>query len=84
MNNIKQRRLNELHLTSYPELRVGDCVSFYFFSRSIMLYLINQANHVDLRYRSGQSPIVHLEADLSSSVSNNADLRVKLCSRIQL
>lgn len=69
MNNIKQRRLNELSLTSHPELRVGDCVPFYFCPRSIMLYLINQANHVDLEYRGGQGPIIHLEADLNASVT---------------
>ncbi|MCK5828093.1 DUF4433 domain-containing protein, partial [Candidatus Bipolaricaulota bacterium] len=30
MNQIKQRRLTELTLTSYPDLHVGDCVPFYF------------------------------------------------------
>lgn len=68
MNTIKQRRLNELLLTSYPDLHVGDCVPFYFCPRSIMLYLINQANHVDLQYRGGQTPIIHLEADLNAAV----------------
>lgn len=63
MNGIKQRRLG-LPLTSHPGLRVGDCVPFYFCPRSIMLYLIYQANHVDLIYRGGQDPIVHLQADL--------------------
>jgi hypothetical protein len=46
MNHIKQRRLNELTLTSHPDLNVGDCVPFYFCPRSIMLYLIYQANHL--------------------------------------
>jgi hypothetical protein len=69
MNNIKQRRLNELCLASHPELHVGDCVPFYFCPRSIMLYLINQANHADLQYRGGQNPIIHLEADLHASVT---------------
>jgi len=64
MNGIKQRRLNELTLTSHPGLHVGDCVPFYFCPRSIMLYLIHQANHPELAYRGGQDPIVHLEADL--------------------
>lgn len=45
MNTIKQRRLNELRLTSHPTLFVGDCVPFYFCPRSVMLYLT-----------SGQSP----------------------------
>lgn len=69
MNGIKQRRLNELTLTSHPGLHVGDCVPFYFCPRSIMLYLIYQANHLDLDYRGGQQPILHLEADLHASVA---------------
>lgn len=68
MNGIKQRRLTELRLTSHPELHVGDCVPFYFCPRSIMLYLIYQANHPELVYRGGQGPIVHLEADLRETV----------------
>jgi hypothetical protein len=69
MNGIKLRRLNELTLTSHPALHVGDCVPFYFCPRSIMLYLIAQGNHVDLAYRGGQVPIVHLEADLRQTVA---------------
>lgn len=69
MNQIKQRRLNELLLTSHPDLHVGDCVPFYFCPRSIMLYLIYQANHPELAYHGGQSPIVHMEADLNTSVT---------------
>lgn len=69
MGQIKQRRLNELTLTSYPELHVGDCVPFYFCPRSIMLYLIYRANARELTYRGGQAPIVHLEADLYASVA---------------
>ena len=69
MNGIKQRRLNELHLSSHPELHVGDCVPFYFCSRSVMLYLIYQGNHPEMAYRGGQGPVVHLEADLSAVVA---------------
>lgn len=69
MNGIKQRRLNELTLTSHPDLHVGDCVPFYFCPRSIMLYLIHQANQPELDYRGGQGPIVHLEADLRKTVA---------------
>jgi len=69
MNGIKERRLKKLTLTSYPDLHVGDCVPFYFCPRSVMLYLIYQANHEDLTYRGGQGPIVHLEADLRASVA---------------
>ncbi len=64
MGNIKQRRLNELTLTSHPDLYVGDCVPFYFCPRSVMLYLIYMMNHPNLSYRGGQGPIVHLESDL--------------------
>ena len=69
MNKIKLRRLNELTLASYPDLYVGDCVPFYFCPRSIMLYLIYQANHEELTYRGGQGPIIHLQADLHASVA---------------
>lgn len=69
MNKIKQRRLDELTLASYPDLHVGDCVPFYFCPRSIMLYLIHQANHEELTYRGGQEPIIHLQADLHTSVA---------------
>lgn len=48
----------------HPGLMVGDCVPFYFCSRSVMLYVIRQANHPNLAYRGGQGPIVHLEADV--------------------
>lgn len=68
MNSIKQRRL-DLVLTNHLFLRVGDCVPFYFCPRSIMLYLIHQANHADLIYRGGQRPIVHLEADMRKTVA---------------
>ena len=69
MNSIKRRRLEELRLSSHQELYVGDCVPFYFCPRSVMLYLIFQANHPELSYRDGQDPILHLEADLHSVVS---------------
>ena len=69
MNEIKQRRLNELRLSSHPALYVGDCVPFYFCPRSVMLYLIHQGNHPELIYRGGQGPIIHFEADLHSVVA---------------
>ena len=68
MQGIKERRLRELNLSSYPDLHVGDCVPFYFCPRSVMLYLIYQANHRELTYRGGQGPILHLEADLQKCV----------------
>ncbi len=69
MSSIKQRRLNELRLSSYPDLHVGDCVPFYFCPRSVMLYLIYQGNHPELAYRQGQGPILHFEADLHAVVA---------------
>jgi hypothetical protein len=68
MHDIKERRLNELHLTSHPDLYVGQCVPFYFCPRSVMLFLIHCANADGLTYRGGQEPIVHLECDLYDAV----------------
>lgn len=34
-----------------------------------MLYLIRQGNHPELSYHGGQGPILHLEADLRTSVA---------------
>ncbi|AWP22429.1 hypothetical protein C4901_02935 [Acidiferrobacter sp. SPIII_3] len=34
MGGIKQRRLNELRLSSHPDLRLGNFVPFYFCPRS--------------------------------------------------
>ena len=67
MNSIKQRRLTNA-LRSHPDLCVGDCVPFYFCPRSVMLYVISQANHPELTYHGGQDPIVHLEAELRRTV----------------
>ncbi len=69
MNHIKHRRLTVNKLASHPDLFVGGCVPFYFCPRSIMLYLIYQANHPELDYRGGQGPIIHLEADLRQTVT---------------
>jgi len=69
MNKIKERRLNQLTLTSHPDLYVGQCVPFYFCPRSVMLYLLYQGNHPELDYTQGQEPIVHLEADLHKAVA---------------
>ena len=69
MDHIKHRRLTVNKLASHPDLFVGGCVPFYFCPRSIMLYLISQANHPELDYRDGQGPIIHLEADLRQVVT---------------
>lgn len=66
MSGIKQRRLNELSLSSHHDLHVGDCVPFYFCPRSVMLYLVYQGNHPEMAYRGGQGPILHFEADLNA------------------
>ena len=67
MSGIKARRLNELHLSCHPAVRVGQCVPFYFCSRSVMLYLIHRRNE-ELTYKGGQEPIVHLEADMRATI----------------
>ena len=72
MSEIKQRRLH-LPLNSHADLCVGDCVPFYFCPRSVMLYVIHQANHSKLAYRGGQEPIIHLEADLGQTVEYAED-----------
>lgn len=69
MGHIKHRRLQELTLTTHPDLYIGQCVPFYFCPRSIMLYLIYQANSPDLTYKGGQGPIIHLQADLHAVVA---------------
>lgn len=68
MSDIKARRLT-LELNSHPSLHVGDCVPFYFCPRSVMLYLFYQNNYPELTYRGGQGPIVHLEADLYTTIA---------------
>ncbi len=68
MNGIKQRRLNELRLSSHPDVHVGDCVPFYFCPRSVMLYLIHR-RHAELTYQGGQALIIHLQADLDAVVA---------------
>ena len=68
MNSIKERRLKELTLRSYPDLYVGECVPFYFCPRSVMLYL-NHVRNSELIHQGGQTPIVHLEVDLRQTVA---------------
>ena len=69
MNSIKQRRLKELTLSTYPDLFVGQCVPFYFCPRSVMLYMMHMGNSPDITYQGGQDNIIHLEADLISSIA---------------
>lgn len=67
MGKIKARRLNELNLSCHPTLRVGQCVPFYFCSRSVMLFMIHKRNE-ELAYKGGQEPIVHLEVDMRATI----------------
>jgi hypothetical protein len=69
MSAIKRRRVEDLTVSCHPGTKVGDYVPFYFCPRSVMLYLLHQANHPDLTYLGGQDLIVHLEADLHEVVA---------------
>ena len=64
MTELKDERITARPVQCHESTMVGDYVPFYFCPRSIMLYVINQANHPKLAYRGGQGEIVHLEADL--------------------
>jgi hypothetical protein len=67
MSAIKARRLT-LPVSCHPGTFVGEYVPFYFCPRSIKLYVIHCANHVELTYRDGQEPIVPLEASLNQAI----------------
>ena len=69
LSGIKKRRLEELVVACHPGTRVGQYVPFYFCPRSVMLYILHRANNVELTYRGGQRPILHLEADLHEVVA---------------
>jgi hypothetical protein len=77
LSSIKKRRLEELRLTSYPDLFVGQCVPFYFCPRSVMLYKIFRGNDPELQYQQGQQPILHLQADLRETVAWANQQRVR-------
>ncbi len=66
MSEIKRRRLKELEVKCHEGTMVGEYVPFYFCPRSIMLYILYRGNHPDISYRGGQSPILHLQADLGA------------------
>jgi len=69
MSTIKKRRLEELEVGCHPGTKVGEYAPFYFCPRSIMLYILHRGNHPEVDYRDGQSPIVHLQADLYQTVA---------------
>jgi len=68
MSTIKTRRLH-LPVRCHGGDMVGQYVPFYFCSRSVMLYLLHKGNHPEVDYKGGQTPIVHLEADLHTAVA---------------
>ncbi len=68
MSEIKRRRLEELGVTCHPGTMVGQYVPFYFCPRSVMLYILYMGNHLELDYHEGQSPIVHLQADITTTI----------------
>lgn len=68
MRKIKHRRLHEIEVDCHPGTKVGEYTPFYFCPRSIMLYILHTGNHPDISYTEGQGPIVHLQADLMSTV----------------
>ncbi len=76
IKEIKQHRMSR-PLTSHPTLTVGECVPFYFWPRSVMLYVISKRNHPALAYRGGQEPIVHLVANLRRTVRWAEDNRLR-------
>ena len=68
MSRIKQRRLTQIEVTCHPGTKVGQYVPFFYCPRSIMLFILHRGNHNDIEYRDGQTPIVHLEADLEATL----------------
>ena len=68
MPKIKRRRLEELKVTCHSGTMVGEYVPFNFCSRSIMLYILYKGNHPEISYHGGQTPILHLQADLKTTI----------------
>ncbi|KKK92760.1 hypothetical protein LCGC14_2699720, partial [marine sediment metagenome] len=77
MSTIKRRRLEEIGVKCHPGTKVGQYAPFYFCPRSIMLYMLYRGNHPDIEYEEGQRPIVHLQADLRSTIQWADDNGVK-------
>jgi hypothetical protein len=68
MSEIKRRRLEELEVKCYSGTMVGEYAPFYFCPHSVMLYILYKGNHLDIDYREGQEPMIHLQADLKTAV----------------
>ncbi len=77
ISKIKQRRL-EKHLSSYPDLTVGQCVPFYFCPRSVMLHSIYCKNP-ELSYSEGQDNIIHLVFDLNNVLNWATNNNLRTC-----
>lgn len=78
MDKLKKRRMDEITLSSHPQLYVGECVPFYFCPRSVMLYVIHKANNnSDIKYKDGQDNIIHLVSNIKSGIdfANNNKLK---------
>ncbi|MBN2375274.1 MAG: DUF4433 domain-containing protein [Sedimentisphaerales bacterium] len=77
MTEIKRRRLEVHEVNCHSNTKVGEYVPFNFCPRSVMLYILFKGNHPDITYRQGQEQIVHLQADLKTSVvwADNNDVR---------
>jgi len=77
LSEIKRRRLEELEVKCHSGTMVGEYAPFFFYPRSIMLYILYMGNHPDLSYRGGQGPILHLQADLETAIqwANEKDIR---------
>ena len=69
---IKGDRIR-LPVSCHPGTCVGDYVPFYFCPRSVMLYVIYKGNHPNLAYRDGQTPVVHLRADMHEVIDGAAN-----------
>lgn len=67
LTDIKQVRLTK-PVPCRAGTSVGQYVPFYLCPRSVMLYILHMGNYPGLTYRGGQSPIVHLEADMGAVV----------------
>lgn len=73
--NVKLWRRKKL-LTTFPDLRVGDCVPFYFCPRSVLLYLNWKAGQGKStgssipENRGGEDEVVHLVADFRTVVKH--------------
>lgn len=67
--DVKSRRLNKYEVGCHPGTKVGDYVPFYFCARSVMLSVFWYNNLPELKYRGGQEPIVHLQADMKRCVA---------------